>query len=158
MADDTTIKGHEEIFKYAMAAVDQMTPPGVELKLPPPATTTLGLHFEEFTPGHSITASVEIPEKYGNVMGLLLGGFLAAMFDDLMAPLSYITAKNPTTSLDLTTHFLRPVFVGERLTLTATVRKPGSSAMFVGAEAYNSKNKLVATAISSLQVMQLSKS
>lgn len=88
-------------------------------------------------------------------MGILQGGFIAAMFDDLMAPLSYLTAKNPTTSMDLTTHFLRPVFVGERVTLTATVQKAGRTAIYLAAEAHNEKNKLVATAVSTLQVVGL---
>ncbi|MFJ9363733.1 PaaI family thioesterase [Nocardia sp. NPDC101769] len=158
MANETVIKGHEEIVKYAIAAFDQLpVPPGIELKLPPPSTTTLGLNYEEFVPGQSISATVEIPAKYGNVMGMLQGGFLAAMFDDLMAPLSYLTAKNPTTSMDLTTHFLRPVFVGEHLTLTATIRKPGQTAIYIAAEAHNGNGKLTATAISTIQVIQLPK-
>ncbi|MFE3617998.1 PaaI family thioesterase [Streptomyces anulatus] len=118
-------------------------------------TTTLGLQYEEFVVGQSLSATVEIPAQYGNVMGLLQGGFLAAMFDDLMAPLSYLTSKNPTTTMELTTHFMRPVFVGERLTLNATVRKPGRSVIYLAAEAHNGNNKLAATAISTIQVMQL---
>ncbi|WP_194852851.1 PaaI family thioesterase [Nocardia sp. SYP-A9097] len=158
MANETVIKGHEEIVKQAIAAFDNLpVPPGIELQLPPPSTTTLGLLYEEFVPGQSLSATVEIPAKYGNVMGLLQGGFLAAMFDDLMAPLSYLTSQNPTTSMDLTTHFLRPVFVGEHLTLTATIRKPGRSVIYIAAEAHNGSGKLVATAISAIQVMQVPK-
>ncbi|MFC4375365.1 PaaI family thioesterase [Nocardia halotolerans] len=156
MPDETVITGHDEIVKHAITAFDHLPiPPGVELALPPPSTTTLGLQYQEFVVGRSLSATVEIPAQYGNVMGLLQGGFLAAMFDDLMAPLSYLTAKNPTTTMDLTTHFMRPVFVGERLTLTATIRKPGRSAIYIAAEAHNGNGKLAATAISTLQVMQL---
>ncbi|RJO70691.1 PaaI family thioesterase [Nocardia panacis] len=158
-APDTVIKGHDEIVEQAIAAFDHLPiPPGIELQLPPASTVALGLRYEEFVPGRSLSATVEIPAQYGNAMGILQGGFLAAMFDDLMAPLSYITSKNPTTSMELTTHFMRPVFVGERLTLTATIRKPGQSVIYIAAEAHNGKNKLVATAISALQVIQVPKS
>ncbi|MFD4456609.1 PaaI family thioesterase [Nocardia sp. NPDC058480] len=156
MAEETVITGHDAIVKHAITAFDNLPiPPGIELKLPPPSTTTLGLQYEEFVVGQSLSATVEIPAQYGNVMGLLQGGFLAAMFDDLMAPLSYLTSKNPTTTMELTTHFMRPVFVGERLTLNATVRKPGRSVIYLAAEAHNGNNKLAATAISTIQVMQL---
>ncbi|MBF6181921.1 PaaI family thioesterase [Nocardia otitidiscaviarum] len=158
MSDDTTVTGHDEIMKHALALFDHLpVPPGVELKLPPPSTTTLEMRFAEFVPGKSLSATVTVAAKYGNVMGLLQGGFLAAMFDDLMAPLGYLTARNPTTSMELTTHFLRPVFVGEQLTLTATVRKRGQSVMYIAAEAVNANGKLVATAMSTIQVMPLSK-
>ena len=153
---DNVIKGHEQIVAHVIAAFDDLpVPPGIRLQLPPPSTTTLALQYEKFVPGRSISATVEIPPQYGNVMGILQGGFIAAMFDDLMAPLSYLTAKNPTTSMDLTTHFLRPVFVGERVTLTATVQKAGRTAIYLAAEAHNEKNKLVATAVSTLQVVGL---
>ncbi|OLE26872.1 MAG: hypothetical protein AUG49_07095 [Catenulispora sp. 13_1_20CM_3_70_7] len=154
--EETVIKGHDQIVAHAMAAFDALPiPPGIVLQLPPASTKTLALRYEEYAPGRSLSATVETSAQYGNVMGILQGGFLAAMFDDLMAPLSYLTAGNPTTSLELTTHFLRPVVVGERLTLTATVRKAGRTVVYLAAEAHNEKSKLVATAVSTLQVVVL---
>ncbi len=156
MNDDATIQGHEQILEHTIELFRSFPiPPGVDLKLPPPSTTALAIRFEEYVPARSLTATVAVSEQFGNAVGLLQGGFLAAMFDDLVGPLSYLTARGPTTSLDLTTHFLRPVFAGGRLTLNAVVRKAGRTAIYIGAEAHNDDGKLVATAMSTVQVLPM---
>ena len=156
MSVDAAIKGHEQILEQTIDLFRSFPiPPGVELEMPPPSTKSLGIRFEEYVPARSLRASVVVPGSYANAVGLLQGGFLAAMFDDLIGPLSYLTAGGPTTSLDLTTQFMRPAFTGSKLTLTAEVRKPGRTTIFIAAEARNEDDKLVATAVSTVQVIQL---
>ncbi|MFI9503591.1 PaaI family thioesterase [Nocardia sp. NPDC052566] len=156
MSDDATIHGHEEILKQTIELFRSFpAPPGINLELPPPSSKTLDIQFEEYVPGKSLTATLMVPKHFGNAVGLLQGGFIAALFDDLMGPLSYLIARSPTTSMELTTHFLRPVFVGEQLKMTATVRKAGRTAVYLAAEAYNGGGKLVATAMSTIQVIPL---
>ncbi|KAA8889216.1 PaaI family thioesterase [Nocardia colli] len=153
MSDDA-IHGHEQILEHTFAALRSFPiPPGVELLLPPPSTKTLDMQFEEYVPGRSLTATVAVSSEYANAVGLLQGGFLSAMIDDLFGALSYLTARGPTTSLDMTTHYMRPVFVGERLRLHTTVRKAGRTAIFLAAEAHNGADKLVATATCTVQVL-----
>ncbi|QBS40809.1 hypothetical protein DMB37_12470 [Nocardia sp. CS682] len=153
MSDDA-IHGHEQILEHTFAMLRSFpTPPGVNLLLPPPSTKTLDMQFEEYVPARSLTATVEVPLQYANAVGLLQGGFLSAMIDDLFGALSYLTARGPTTSLDMTTHYLRPVFAGERLRLHTVVRKSGRTAIFLAAEAHNGSDKLVATATCTLQVL-----
>jgi uncharacterized protein (TIGR00369 family) len=148
------IQGHDEILEQTIALIRSLPiPDGVELQMPPPCTQALEIQFEEYVPARSLKASVVVPQRYTNAMHLLQGGFLAAMFDDLIGPLSYLTAGGPTTTLDLMTQFMRPVFTGARLELLAEVRKPGRSAIFVAAEARNEEGKLVATATSTVQVL-----
>jgi uncharacterized protein (TIGR00369 family) len=156
MSDDPPIHGHEQIVEQMFELFRSLpTPPGVTLELPPPASKALDMRFEEYVPARSLKATVVVPEQYGNAMGLLQGGFLCAMFDELIGPLSYLTAGGPTTSLQLTTHFLRPVFAGARLTFTAEVRKAGRTAIYIAEEAYNDDEKLVGTAMSTVQVLPL---
>jgi uncharacterized protein (TIGR00369 family) len=156
MSDDATIRGHEQIVEETIGLIRSLPiPPGVDLRLPPPSTKALGIRFEEYVPARSFKATVVVSEDHVNGMGLLEGGFIAAMFDNLIAGLSYLTARGPATSLELTTHFLRPVFVGARLTLDAVVRKAGRTAIYIAAEAHNEDDKLVATAMSTVQVLPM---
>jgi uncharacterized protein (TIGR00369 family) len=156
MSDDATIRGHDQILEQVTGLIRSLPiPPGVDLRLPPPSTTALGIQFEEYVPARSFKATVVVSEDHVNGMGLMEGGFIAAMFDNLIAGLSYLTAGGPATSLELTTHFLRPVFAGSRLRLSAEVRKAGRTAIYIAAEAHNDDDKLVATAMSAVQVIQM---
>jgi uncharacterized protein (TIGR00369 family) len=156
MSDDETIRGHDQIVEQTVGLIRSLPlPPGFNLRLPPPSTAALGIRFEEYVPARSFKATVVVSDDHVNGMGLLEGGFIAAMFDNLIAGLSYLTARGPTTSLDLTTHFLRPAFAGTRLRLSAEVRKAGRTAIFIAAEAHNDDDKLVATATSAVQVLPM---
>lgn len=156
MSGDATIRGHEQILEYANELIRGLPiPSGVTLQLPPPSTKVFDMRFEEYVPARSLKATVVVSEKFANAVGILQGGFLCAMFDELIAPLSWLTARGPTTSLELTTHFLRPAFPGGRLTLDAMVRKAGRTAIYIGAEAHNEGNKLVATGMSTVQVLPM---
>src|SRR3954447_11417745 len=156
MSDEAAVRGHDQILEQTIALSRSLPiPPEVELRLPPPSTAALGIRFEEYVPARSLRATVVVSEDHINGMGLLEGGFIAAMLDNLIAGLSYLTARGPATSLELTTHFLRPVFVGARLRLEAVVRKAGKTAIYVAAEAHNEDDKLVATAMSTVQVLPM---
>ncbi len=156
MSDDAAIRGHDQIVEQTVGLIRSLPiPPGVDLRLPPPSMTALGIRFEEYVPARSFKATVVASEDHVNGMGVMEGGFIAAMFDNLIAGLSFLTARGPTTSLELTTHFLRPVLAGARLTLTAEVRKAGRTALYLGAEAHNEDGKLVATAMSTVLVLPM---
>ncbi|MFI9503618.1 PaaI family thioesterase [Nocardia sp. NPDC052566] len=151
---DEAIRGHEAVMAATFELLRSFPiPPGVNLQLPPPSTKTLDMQFEEYVPGKSLTATVTVSQQYANAVGLLQGGFLSAMVDDLFGALSYLTARGPTTSLEMVTQYMRPAFPGERLRLHATVRKAGRQAIFLAAEARNGADKLVATATCTLQVL-----
>ncbi|AFU01726.1 MULTISPECIES: PaaI family thioesterase [Nocardia] len=155
MSDDATIHGHEKVLEYTVELFRSFTPPGVTLQLPPPSAKEMDMQFEEYVPGTSLTATVAAPPSYANAVGIVQGGFLSAMFDNLIGPLSYLTARGPTTTLELTTHFMRQTFPGQRLRLTAVVRKAGRTAIYLAAEAHSEDGKLVATAVSTVQVLSM---
>ncbi|MEU7143544.1 PaaI family thioesterase [Nocardia sp. NPDC046473] len=153
MSDEATIHGHDKVLEYTIELFRSFTPPGVTLQLPPPSAKDMDMQFEEYVPGKSLTATAAAPPQYANAVGLVQGGFISAMFDNLIGPLSYLTARGPATTLELTTHFMRQTFPGQRLRLTATVRKAGRTAIYIDADAYTEDNKLVATARSTVQVL-----
>ena len=47
--------------------------------------------------------------------------------------------------LNLTAQFIRPILVGDWLTITAKVVSRGNQILYMTAEAFNEKNKLIAT-------------
>jgi uncharacterized protein (TIGR00369 family) len=150
------IRGHDQILQHAYEVFNSIPMPrGVQLILPPPCAREIKAVFIEYVPSESLSASVDIPPHYANAVGVLQGGFLAALFDNLMAPLSLLVAKGPTTSLDLTTYFLHPVLPGERLTLIARAHKAGRTVQHIAANATNEQGKLVATASSTFQVLSV---
>ncbi|MFI5776848.1 PaaI family thioesterase [Nocardia sp. NPDC051570] len=154
MSDDAIIQGHEQILAHTLPLFrDYPIPPEVELELPPPSTKTLDIRFEEYVPGRSLTATATAAAQYGNAVGTLQAGILSAMLDDVIGPLTFLTARGLTTCMEMTTHFLRPVRIGDRLRLSAMVRKAGRTVIFVAAEAHTGDDKLVATVMSTQQVV-----
>lgn len=153
--DNGVIRGHTQVVDHVSALIRGLTPPGVQVELPPPAAKAFDIVFDEYVPGRSLTAAVTVSGEYLNAAGVLQGGFLAAIFDNLIGPLSYLVAGGPATTLELSTHFLRPALPGDRLTLQAVVRKAGRAAIYIAAEAHNGDGKLVATAMSTIQVLPI---
>ncbi len=79
-----------------------------ELKLPPPSLKELGLEYMEIKPGVSMLAKLPFQEKFTNPMGIYQGGFLSAAMDEVIGPLSYITANGPCMTLSLNMTFVKP--------------------------------------------------
>ncbi|OGB22451.1 MAG: hypothetical protein A3I66_04070 [Burkholderiales bacterium RIFCSPLOWO2_02_FULL_57_36] len=127
-------------------------PKGVELELPPKCAREVETRYVEYVPGEKLVGEVVVPERYANPLGQLQGGFLSAIFDNLMAPLCY-AAAGPTTSIDIATSFVRPILVGETISIDARVRRIGRRAVHLTADAFNKDGQLVATSTSNL--MQL---
>jgi uncharacterized protein (TIGR00369 family) len=127
-------------------------PDGVELELPPPSAREVDTRYLEYVPGERLRGEMEIPQRYANPLGDMQGGFLSALFDNLMAPLCY-AAVGPTTSIDITTNFVRSVRVGDTICIDARIRRTGRRAMHVTAEAVNAEEKLVATSTSNLVLL-----
>jgi acyl-coenzyme A thioesterase PaaI-like protein len=150
------IHGDDNIRRHMYEALKAFKmPKGVELTLPPPSSREIESVYIEYVAQESLTASVLIPPKFANAVGVLQGGFLAAMFDGVMGPLSLLAAGGPSTSLDLITYFLAPIIPGQRLSIVARVRKAGRAIQHITADAKNEKDALVATASSTIQVLTL---
>ncbi len=92
--------------------------------------------------------------EYLNPIKSMQGGFITAAFDNVIGPLSYLAAHTTCVSLDMHTNYIRPIFYGDELTITAKVVIRGKSTMNISAEGVNSKGKLVATCTSHLMIMK----
>ena len=100
-----------------------------------------------FVPGTSLTMTFPVAESYTNPGGSMQGGIISAAFDNVFGPLCHVTTKTAaTTTMNINTAFHRPIFPGDELTIIASVKSKGRTAIYMAGEAYNRENKLIATA------------
>ena len=82
-----------------------------------------------------------------NPRGPIQGGILAAMLDDTLGPalFAHNEGRFLGNTIELHTHFLRPVFPG-RITTEGSVLRKGRSVAFLSGKLFDSKGKLAAVA------------
>ncbi|MGA2432288.1 MAG: PaaI family thioesterase [Acidimicrobiales bacterium] len=121
------------------------------VQVPPNCDLTLGLTcVEKSVPGVTVWI-MRVDERFLNPVGIVQGGFLAAMLDSAMGASALTSAgerKVSVANTEMKVSFLRVASPGDVLTCTATVLKPGSVISFVEAKIVNAKGQLVATASS----------
>ena len=89
--------------------VDKMKAAGAEgLRLPPPVFETFGAEVVGHEAGRSLTVRFPVEERWQNPMGMMQGGVLAALVDNVLGPLSYLVAP-PSVTTELSVTFVRPV-------------------------------------------------
>lgn len=94
---------------------------------------------------------MKVDERFLNPAGIVQGGFISAMMDSAMgaSAVSVLNGRKASVAnTEMKTSFLRSAKVGDELTCTATVLKPGSVVTFVAARVIDTNNRLIATASS----------
>jgi len=130
-------------------------PGGNMLTLPPESSKEMNAEIMEYVEDESIKVKFPLYEKYNNPAGIILGGFLPVFFDLSFGPLSYLAAKKPTASLDLNTTFIRPITIKDKeIIVKASVVNRSKSFLILEAQAFNSKNDLVAAATSRMMILK----
>jgi uncharacterized protein (TIGR00369 family) len=121
--------------------------PKTELPPTPNCSVFIPSRMTGFVPGESLTMTFPVAENYTNPGGSMQGGIISAAFDNVFGPLCYVTTKTgTTTTMNINTAYHRPIFPGDELTIIASVKSKGRTAIYMVAEAYNRENKLIATA------------
>lgn len=92
-----------------------------------------------------------------NFNGVIQGGFLSAMMDDAMGfnAFLHLGMKTGLASIDLHTHFMRPVPMG-RITVEAHVTRAGKSVVFMESKLFDHQDRLAARSTTSSRVIPLS--
>jgi len=112
--------------------------------------------FIECSVEGSVTFSFPILDWELNGYGTMQGGFIVAAFDNTFGILGYyMTGGALFTTIDITTSYQRPVFIGDALTVKVYIKSLGKKILHMNGEAYNRENKLVAT--SSTNIIKLEK-
>ena len=124
--------------------------PGV--KVPPPCFIASGARIISHEPNRSLTISFMVREDQTNPMGSLQGGILASFFDDTFGPLAFRTTRKPCVSIDMHVNFVRQVRTGEAVVIRAEFKSRSRTLLQLYGEAYNVRNKLVATASTNMMI------
>jgi uncharacterized protein (TIGR00369 family) len=124
-------------------------------KAPPPAAArTLGWELVEVDPERgTIEVTFEAGEQFVNPVGVIQGGFLAAMLDDTLGPALVATLPEDqfAVTLDLHMQYLRPARPG-RLTGRGRVVRRGREVCFMAGELVAPDGELVAVATATARI------
>ena len=138
--------------EYSLMKENMGSPEG--LTLPPNCFIEMDGKFLEHKENDYIKMSFPVQEKYCNPAGNLLGGMLSAFFDNTFGPFSYMTAKRPTTSLDLNVTFIRSIPPKEKeVIIEAKIVKLTKTFIIFEGKAYNPENVLLATSTSRMMIL-----
>ena len=121
---------------------------------PPPAAVALGWELLSVDPdAGTIEVAFTAGDRFLNPVGVVQGGFLAAMLDDTLGPALVATLGPgqfaPTT--DLHVQFLRPARPG-RLVGRGRIVRRGKDVGFMSGELVDSSGAVVATATATAQI------
>lgn len=147
---------HDEwVKKLAVWKEDLRQKTGKEFLFPPPSNETLQVEYTEIVPGSKMSAKFPYQRKFANPIGTYQGGFLSAAIDEVLGPLSYITAGVPCMTLSLNVTFLRafPETLGH-VVIEGTVLQKTKSFIFMRAEVKSPTGELIAHAESHAAVMR----
>jgi uncharacterized protein (TIGR00369 family) len=130
-----------------------MAPTDQRVQVPPNCDLTLGMVCTDKSQPGRTTWTMKADERFGNPVGIVQGGFLAAFADSSMGAASVTYAaslerKVFSANAEMKISFLKPVKVGADLTCTAYVISGGSRAAFVEADVTDGDGRLVAKASS----------
>ena len=118
---------------------------------PPPVAELLGWEFAGWDPERQeISVRFDGKPMFCNPGGVIQGGILTAMVDDTMGP-AVLAASGGTRmcqSIDIHSHFLRPVLPGPVL-VRARVIRLGQRIGFIEAELFDAGDRLCLKASSS---------
>ncbi len=124
---------------------------------PPPSAALLGWKVLEASPGAGrVRIEFDATEQFTNVVGNIQGGFLAAMLDDTLGP-ALVTVLEPyefCPTLELKVSFLQPARPGRYVGEGRVVHR-GKSIGFLEGRLLNHQDEAVATASSTVRILQL---
>jgi acyl-coenzyme A thioesterase 13 len=103
-----------------------------------------------------LTATYFTRPEFANPGGIVHGGVLAGIMDELIGMTAYAEGKEGFfVASNINVDFLRPARVGEELIVKTKLVRAGKTMMHIECQIYNSHEKLIAKAASNLIKMEL---
>ncbi len=140
-----------ELFESDMRQMSALFP---QAQIPPNCFRWMKVSVEAYESRTMLSIAMTVTDEMLNPMRVMQGGFVAAAFDNAFGPLSYAAARNPCTTMDMHINYIRPIPVGDRLTVTVRVVSRSAAALHLSGEALNAKGRLVATSSCNMIVMR----
>lgn len=145
VAEEVAAMGRE------MEAMKSKSP--MKLELPPKCFFDMEAAFLRYISRKAILVRFPVLEKQLNPIGVMQGGYLAAAFDNTLGPLSYLAAQKPAVTLDMSQTYLRGAKLGDIIHCEAEVVTRGARTLYMTANAYDSRKKLIATAQTQILIL-----
>ena len=121
---------------------------------PPPSAAMLGWELVSVDPdAGTIEVAFTATDQFLNLVGVIQGGFLAAMLDDTLGP-ALVATLGPgqfAPTIDLHVQFLRPARPG-RLTGHGRIIRRGQEVAFMAGELLDDSGQVVASASATAQI------
>lgn len=125
------------------------------MEIPPPVVLEFEGEFLSVDPGESIEARWPVLERHLGPAGTLQGGIMAAMLDNTVGPLAYLTTDRLCVTVGLDVSFVRPVTRADRaVVVRVEVLDVTRRFLFLRAELRNPDGKLLASAQTELTVLE----
>lgn len=120
-----------------------------------PFVEMLGVELLELELGEAV-CRLRVEEKHERRGGFVHGGVTASLVDTVMAlaAATYLKPGENSVTIDLTVHYLRPIF-GGAVVAKAKVLRAGKRIITLSAEVFDEKGELAATAISTYSKIML---
>jgi uncharacterized protein (TIGR00369 family) len=122
---------------------------------PPPAAVTLGFKLLEIDPSRgTIRVQFEGKREFLNPMGVVQGGFVAAMLDDTLGPALVCTLPpgHFAPTIELKVNFIKPAPLGVLIGEGRLVARGGTIAFLAG-ELRTASGDLIATATATARIV-----
>lgn len=122
---------------------------------PPPAAVTLGFKLLEIDPSRgTIRVQFEGRREFLNPMGVVQGGFLAAMLDDTLGPALVCTLPPGqfAPTIELKVNFIKPAQLGLLFGEGRIVAR-GNTIAFLAGELRTGAGELIATATATARIV-----
>ena len=123
-------------------------PKGMNYQLPPNSFAMLKGEFMDYQVRKELVTRFWIDKAFSNPQGTVQGGIIAACFDDTFGPLGVVTSKKPILTVDIHIQYIRPIPLEETFYIITKVVSVSKSTIYMQAEAFNQKGKLLAQASS----------
>lgn len=114
-----------------------------------PFAKLIGMRLADIRPNEAVV-EIDMRDDLRQPFGVMHGGVTASLIDTAMAFAVRTCLDDdtePTATIDLTIHYLRPHTAGKAI-CTAKVVRPGKRIFTVSADVVNENGKLIATGLS----------
>lgn len=129
-------------------------PEGFAYQLPPNSFKELKGEFLNYENRRKLWTKFWVNKKFSNPQGTVQGGITSACFDDTFGPLGISAARKPILTIDMNVQYIRPVPLEEDFFIKTEVVSMGRSTIYMQAEAFNKKGKLLAKATTNQLILK----
>ncbi|WP_437587469.1 PaaI family thioesterase [Sorangium sp. So ce1000] len=145
----------DEFTSQIIAEIEALFGSSKNVEVPPKIFRDMQGRFVAYEKGKSLRAAFPILERYEGPSGVMQGGMVAAAFDNVYGPFSYLVTAAYCITMNLSTSFVRPITrqEGELIIEVGLVERTKQFLVLDG-KASNAQGKLIAHSTSQWFVVQ----